>query len=223
MAPAAHAPLFSHGGEMHAAGQLSEFGQVDAQVALAPADHLGLVAALSVYPWDDEGHKHYYGEAGVGGFLPFGIGRFEGFVGGGYGRSWGDLGTAETRTDSNYYRMFAQFDIGLATRVVDFGLMTRFAWVSFESVSAGQAHGSEDLYLEPMLFLRLGWDFIKIEFQGGLVYPILWNVSTWFVPFHFSMGLHFCFDLWGGGGGSADAPAATDNDGWGPEPSRSFW
>ena len=59
MAPAAHAPLFSHGGEMHAAGQISDLGQMDGQVALAPMDHLGLVAALSIRPaGDNDNHEH---------------------------------------------------------------------------------------------------------------------------------------------------------------------
>ena len=162
---------------------------------------------------------------GLGGFLPFGIGRFEGFAGGGFGRAWGDLGSDDTRTDSTYYRAFAQLDIGLATQVIDFGLMTRIAWVNFQSVTANQPHEGEDLYLEPMLFFRVGWRFIKIELQGGLVYPLVWNVSTWFIPFHFSIGLHFRFDLWGGGGrGAEDAPAAAESksEGWGPEPSP-FW
>jgi hypothetical protein len=235
-APAANAPLFGSGGEMHAAGHVGLFGQLDFQGALSPIDHFGLTVALSMYNrHNDDPHGHYYGDLGLAGYIPFGIGRFEVIAGGGYGRSWGKFPVAMSSSDtdklefmSNYFRAYAQADIGLSTRVVDFGFMCRWSWVSWDEITytddAGtpQQRTPRDGFFEPMLFVRIGWDFIKFELQGGLILPTVYSLETWWIPFHFSIGLHFRFDLWGDifneEEPSQEAPKSDQDGGWQPAP-----
>ncbi len=217
VAPSANAPLFGSGGELHGAAQLESLGGIDLQGAFSPFDHFGIQAGLSMLPEydDDDHHRHYYGELGLGGYVPFGIGRFEAFAGAGYGKGWGRLETAadgtKVRGTGTYTRAYLQADIGLSTRVVDFGLMSRYSWVIYDYTDAdGFKRTIDDPFIEEFLFFRIGYDPVKFELQTG----VLWGADyeyqeiAW-IPWHVSIGIHVKFDLWGGAG-EEGAPAAAD-------------
>ena len=84
VAPALNAPMMSESGEVQAFGTIEATnGAFDAALALSPVDRLAVTGALSTAPRGDDKHEHTYGELAAGTYLPFGIGRFEAFLGAG--------------------------------------------------------------------------------------------------------------------------------------------
>ena len=65
MAPAANAPLFGSGGELHGQFQYDAVSGLDLQAAFSPFKHVGIQAGMSFLPWNDEDAREaerYYGE-----------------------------------------------------------------------------------------------------------------------------------------------------------------
>lgn len=226
VAPSANAPLFGSGGELHGQIQFESLGGVDLHGAFSPFNHVGLQAGVSFLPWfdedDEDRNRYYYGEVGAGAYIPFGIGRFEVFAGGGYGKSWGKLESDENGTryygDGEYGRVYVQADIGLSTKIVDFCLMNRWSWVTMEFFDGSTTQKVQDPFVEEMLVFRVGYDPVKFEMQGGFVWASqpLQHVQVGWIPWHISIGLHIKFDLWGRADDVEEAPPAANDgdDGW---------
>jgi len=223
VAPSANAPLFGSGGELHGQLQYESLSGLDLHGAFSPINHLGLQAGVSFLPWFDEDesnrNRYYYGEVGAGAYFPFGIGRFEIFAGGGYGKSWGKLESDESGTryygDGNYGRAYVQADIGLSTKIVDFCLMSRWAWVSFDFYDGTDNRRVQDPFIEEFLVFRVGHDPVKFEMQGGFVWasrPVQYVQVGW-IPWHISIGVHVKFDLWGNDTEEEAPPSDNDSDG----------
>lgn len=178
LAPAANVPLPKAEDDVHL-GLLGGTNGVDVSAAYAPINHLVVLGAGSFAR--SKSHDHDYGELGAGFFSRLGgWGVVELLGGAGLGRSRGQSNsddssvTAQVRGEGTYVRPFAQADIALTTRAVDFGLMLREAYLryDFDSLSATTSPmRQEGFFFEPALFLRAGWDVVKVEAQLGLVIP----------------------------------------------------
>lgn len=226
MAPSANAPLFGSGGELHGQFQWDAISGLDLHGAFSPFKHFGIQAGMSILPWNDEDDrqaKRYYGELGAGAYVPFGIGRFEFFAGGGYGQARGlmDFQYENERyySDGEYGRVYVQADIGLSTKIVDFCLMSRYAWVTYDYYDSyeGRDRTTDTGFIEEMVVFRAGYDPVKFEMQVGFIWPAyIEEIEMYWKFWHVSVGLHVQFDLWGGGDDVEEAPPASNDsdDGW---------
>lgn len=205
MRPAANAPFFQGGGEAQASGQLGMNG-VDVQGAYAITDHIGVLAASSFS--NGNKHSHAYGEAGAGYYVPLAdVVSLEVFAGGGAGSSQGNsqLHIGETETEiqarGSYALGFVQADLGLATEAVDLGLTTRGSylryWFTHLDGQAVSAH-EDQLFIEPTAVARVGWRYVKVGIQAGMILPTREIQRLHFNPLllHFGVGLHL---RWPGG------------------------
>jgi hypothetical protein len=205
-----NAPLFSNRGELLVAGFGGTNGY-DAQFAYAITDHVAMIANGSFQSKSDSSaldryHKHLFGELGAGYYTKLGDrARFECF--GGYG-----LGQAETGYDYTFFthnsgvvkgmyeRYFIQTDFGISSTfdVVTSGISLKGSYVNFFKFSSGleEIHESRsNMYFEPAVFIRVGWKYIKFQFQFGG--SILTNENPAFnhQPFMLSGGLVFNIPL----------------------------
>ncbi len=203
IAPAANAPLLEKAGELQVAGQLGTNG-IDGQIAFSPVNSLGLVAAASGVSGEND--KHFYGEIGVGYYVPrlrSDAFRAEviGGVGYGFSRGYEDFGLFDGDGDrlasGRYLRGFLQGDVGASSDNVDAGLALRVALVSYdyEDLPSPDTDDNEtNTFIEPLGFLRFGADPIKFETQFGFVIPF-YEHGPQTIVVHFSIGLRLTFDL----------------------------
>jgi len=197
MAPATNAPLLSSRGEIQAAGYSGTNG-LDLQGAFAVTDEIGIVADISTNRRGDDSDFHTYGELGAGYFTRFGAGgRFEAFGGAGMGESGGEatwLGETIVARGT-YVRGFGQADVGYCSDIVDVGLAARLAYVAytFEKRTNGPVDANE-LFFEPVGFVRVGYRWVKVGAQVGLTLPMLGGEQTVDTfPLHVSLGVHTKF------------------------------
>ncbi len=180
----------------------------DVQLAYAVTDNIGILGAVSIARDDEDDedfHKHTYGEIGVQYYDNIGgIGRFEFMSGFGRG-SASALGTynsifndtsSEIRATGKYGKFFVQPNIGLETDVVDAGLSFRFGHViftEFETSSATYDENESGTFFEPGLFVRLGWQTVKLEGQIGYSMPtnqVAFDYKSFFLSLGFQMKLN---------------------------------
>ncbi len=197
IAPSVHPPLFEKQGDATAAFQVGSFG-VDGNAAYAFSDSLGVAANVSaVSRKNKDRNRHLYGDLGLVYYFPFlSYGRLEAVVGAGGGQSRGqgvELFTdRHLSAEGSYLRIYAQPEIAFASAIVDVGFIPRFSWVRYfyELEDNRQSNRtSQDLFFEPTAFLRLGYRFVKVGLQFGLVLPTgkVHDPQTQFV--HLGMGI----------------------------------
>ena len=201
--PVANAPLLGYVGETDVAVQGALFGY-DLQGAFVPVEHVGIIGTASFNAGDA---AHANAEVAAGYVTSFGgIGRFNAFAGGGGGKSQGKVTiTVENASidfiaKGNFVRAFAQADIGIVQRIVDVGLSVKAAYVhyNYTGTSWGQSVTSaNNLFLEPFGFLRLGYEWLKAEFQVGYILPTRGEYPGSF-PLNMSFGIHAKFNALGG-------------------------
>lgn len=206
--PAANAPLFSEGGEIQAtAGTTLHPPSLEANVAVSPVDHLGILASVSWTPVD-HGNKHTYGELAIGGYLPLGGWRIELYGGVGYGTSYGPFGLGANWADSirwsgDFTRTFAQLDAGYeVAEYLELGALFRMGWLTAWVSGLGQQmkwyqETKHELTGEWGLLCRVGWPMVKVESQilmstglGGE------HEDDLGIVFAVLLGIHLAFDLW---------------------------
>jgi len=209
LAPAAHAPLLARAGDLDV-GLYGGTNGTDLTVAYAPMRGLGVIAAASYAKGSsnaDSSHTHRYGELGAGYFLDAGHwASVEAYGGAGFGSSSGKntVATGGTETplyaSGTYLRPFAQVDLALRSSAADFGIVLRGAYVAyrfdtFSPSAPAPSRNQAGLFLEPALFLRAGWQMVKLEAQLGIVLPTDIDTAPNVVgnPFflHVAVGLHF--------------------------------
>jgi hypothetical protein len=204
VAPALNAPLLSEPGEVHAFGTLeATSGAFDAALAIAPVDRVAVIGGYSVGPRGDDDHEHTYGEIAAGTFLPFGQGRFEAFLGAGYGDASGEIvvDSVDDRLwiqgQGDYARFFAQIDVGLTFGFLDLGGVMRAAHVTFWHTAAenGQRRTARELFWEVGSFIRLGWTALKFELQMQFLIPTIPDLNVAMDVFQIALGIHLAFDL----------------------------
>jgi hypothetical protein len=202
-----NAPLFKEKGELMEAGFGGTNGY-DVQLAYALTDHVAIMAngsyqskefdSLSV----NDFHKHYFGEIGAGYFTQLGErARFDCF--GGYG-----FGQSETGYDFKFFtqqtgaakglfdRYFIQADIGTSSNFdyVNMGVGIRGTFVNFYKFTRGTEvydNPQSNIFVEPAVFIRAGWKYIKFQFQFAGSISTQENPAFNNQPFSVSAGLVF--------------------------------
>jgi hypothetical protein len=175
------------------------------QASFAPANHFGI---MFNYAWmdmegdeeDDESQrKSHFGELGIGYFSGDENGVFEIYTGGGIGNistatnyfPWDDK---TVHSDSKYYRLFIQPNVGLRMHLLEVGFALRTSFVNFinikyENIDRNDISESA-MFLEPAFFLRFGSPIIQLQGQIGLSRKL--NSTEYFDydPFFISLGLN---------------------------------
>lgn len=151
-------------------------------------------------------YAHLYGEAGVGYYIPFGTsGRFDIFTGFGSGYGAADneylfIDTQRVFASGFYNRFFLQTDFGTSTEAFDGGLSLRATSVNFykyKSDNKTTKHSVSQVFIEPALFGRIGFKWVKLQSQIGLAVPIgNQNFDDW-QPLIFSMGVFVNLNFFG--------------------------
>jgi hypothetical protein len=203
----ANAPLFEEKGTL----LVSAFGGsngYDAQLAYGITDHFAVMANGSYQSKEfdsnaiDKYHKHMFAEFGGGYYTKMNDnGRFECF--GGYG-----FGQSETAYDytffyhnhdilkGTYQRFFVQTDLGLSSDfdVVTSGISLRGSYVNFFKFASETKVYNESMaqyYFEPAVFFRVGWKYVKLQFQFGGCVLMQHDKEFDHQPFMMSGGLVF--------------------------------
>ncbi len=173
----ANAPLLTEKGETRIGLAFKGFGG-DIRTAYAVNDHLGVqFNANLLNVTNTELGTHYrngncYAEGAAGFFRP--LTRrivFEAYAGAGTGVSFSENLDSGTRRRSRYHKLYLQQNIGLKGKLIDFGLALREAYVNVyrtEYNGTGTEEYSMDLFLEPVLFLGIGFEKFRISAQAGI-------------------------------------------------------
>jgi hypothetical protein len=207
-----NAPMFGEKGEL-LVGAFGGTNGYDAQFAYAVSDHIVIVANGSYKANDfdsnaiNEYHKHYFGEIGAGYYTQLTErARFECL--GGYGFGQAETGYNFTFLEKDkgvakglYDRYFIQADLGTSSNFdyVNMGISIRGTYVNFYKFIKGTEVYEDRLsnfYIEPAVFVRAGWKYIKFQFQfGGSILTNSKDSEFDHQPFMISGGLVFTIPM----------------------------
>ncbi len=201
-------PLFTEQGQTHASARISgglyQTG-FEFQGAHAVSDKRAVMLNMHAINLENGGGG-YFGEAGYGLYKQLGKRFvFETYGGLGYGSLnnlyYTEDGEREIKVNTDYLRLFAQPQIALTTKVIDFAFTSRFTYANF-----GQApniiglpeyvqeqlqyirDNQGNLFWEPGITLRLGWDYVKLEGQLLFSAPFT-NNDLNADPINFNLGV----------------------------------
>jgi len=206
-----NAPLLKGKGELMVSGFGGTNGY-DVQLAFAPTDHMAVIANGSYQEknYDSNSvkdyHKHYFGEIGAGYDTKLGErARFECL--GGYGFGQAETGYDFTFFQTNtgvakglYDRYFIQADLGTSSNFdyVNMGIAIRGSYVNFYKFTSGTEvydKPQSNIYVEPAVFIRAGWKYIKFQFEFGGCISTQDKPTFNCQPFLISVGLVFNIPL----------------------------
>lgn len=190
-----NAPMLTNKGEIQASVHLGASG-INPQFAYALTDHIGIMANGSFLNVNsdessaaDFDHKYSFFELGSGYYRPLGSRiKFGAYGGVGLGKVNSEYENSlwTSGVDVNCTRFFLQPTIGVTSKILDFGVSTRFVAVSFNQDS----EKNTGIMFEPALTAKLGWDHIKVVGQVGFSYPLnSENVNFVYQPGLISLGL----------------------------------
>ncbi len=200
---ALNTPMFEEKGDINASFYGGTSG-TDFQLSYAVTDNILVLANGSFARRDStddtDFHEHTYGEAGVGFYSAFGKnGRSETIIGYGMGKASAEgdfsfIGLDKYLITGTYRRFFLQGNVGFGSEGFDGGLAIRASYLTFYDLK----HGNEDydeekmtgFFAEPVLFLRAGWKYVKLQTQIGFSYPFSKSTSLGYQPFMFSFGVN---------------------------------
>lgn len=180
---------------------------MNASVSYAPVNHLGLQVSGSVTELEN-----LYGQAAVGGFVPFGKSVLEGYVGYGIGHSNYESNSSSNKNytvGGRYDVVYGQLNFGwndLANGVIDVGIGVRGGMLKpqWKKVAAGEdaSHDGDFEYteqhplIEPQLVFRAGNEHVKFAINVVYSYVDGWptdNNHINRVPFSLGLGIYFKF------------------------------
>ena len=175
---------------------------------------------LDLTNWGKFNNRHY--ELGVGYYNMFNKDHFKMEALGGMGFCHADdendyHTNVLEKYDSKYTMIFGQLNTGFSSKFCDFGLAFRlapsfhkFKWETIDAADPSQnTNGTEHFamfHIEPLLFLRLGYDHFKITAKAGCSFPVESNalqelndrvpnsMYTKSTLMHFSIGACLIFD-----------------------------
>lgn len=188
-------PLLQQRGELNATLQMST-GGLNVQGAFAATDQLAVMVNGAYNQTDTSSNdaRHKFLEAGVGMYKRLGnIGITSMYGGYGHGETTRNY-TLEKQPYGRYHRYFVQSAIGLRTGAFEAGAAARMSIVNmyhYENSTTIYEDGTFDLFLEPALFMRLGWENVKFHSQLGLCIPAQDPGIYEFQPIFFSIGMNF--------------------------------
>lgn len=198
-----NAPLLTHKDETQISIGIKGFGG-DIRTAYAVSDKFGVqlnanLLNLSATEFGTEYRNgNYYGEVALGYYkemVPHIV--FEAYLGAGTGKTISDNTTSSTLRTTDYSKVYLQQDVGLHYKNIDFGLAIREAYVNASKTKidgVDQNIQQMDIFIEPILFLAVGFEKFKINFQAGFS-DSQFDWITSYAPFIFSAGIEYRFDL----------------------------
>ncbi len=202
-----NAPLLESGGEFQGGGYIGTNGY-DLQAAFSPVDHLGIMANISYDNKSDSANdnyrEHFFGEAGMGYYRTI-TPLLRTGVYGGYGWGYGAakdtynfITTSNVVAKGYYHRAFLQPEFGLVNDVFESGIAVRGAYIhfyEFETSAETYKNTNDGLFVEPVIFARVGYKWIKFHAQTGFSYPLT-EYGFDRAPFIFNFGITYRFKAW---------------------------
>ncbi len=167
-------PLLSNKGEINAAAHLSVNG-FEPQLAYAVTDNIGLMLNGNfnkVTDNDSQDYQRFSFVEGAGGY--FGkigkYGRYEAYGGFGYGNNnfyYYNEGDSYFE-DIPYTKFFMQGSLGSSLDFIDAAFSPRFVWATVSDLNKTYTN----MYIEPVITVKVGYKFVKFVIQGGFSFPI---------------------------------------------------
>lgn len=194
---APNVPLMSEGDELQVGMSVGTTGY-GAQLAYSPYYHWALMGSGSSYSISSGGsfstnviYRYLYGEFGTGYYTR--LNKFwRAEVLAGYGG--GNTGNPANHR-SLYNKIFLQPSIGISGPWVDAAFTPRFSYVRhfMERINGGKTKVDENvLFFEPSVTVRVGYEQLKFQLQGGLSIPGGASPFTYRNTF-FTAGFHLTF------------------------------
>lgn len=188
---------------------------------------LGVTASYGATDWlavqahfGYSGNKSFYTQAAVGGYLPYEKFVFEGYLGYGFGHSYGDndkKNGGRQEVQGNYHLPFAQVDAGwasLADGHIDVGLgmkvglympdMTDITYDADGGIKDRSLYTANSCLLEPQIFFRGGGKHLKASLrvgycqffgkgEGGEEYVPFKGIDATYAPISATLGITYSF------------------------------
>ena len=209
----ASTPVFEDKGEIQANIGAGISG-IDAQMAYAVTDHIGVMANTSfrsqTSDTTDDFHKHNFAEFGTGYYTNI-TKKATISIYGGYG--FGNVKSLDEDnlidndvTDADFNRIFLQPAFGVTTKHFDASFTPRlvFVDVKYNEEVLNEAKGFHPI-IEPVLTTRFGFENVKFITQAGLSLPFNTEKLDFDIqPFIISVGVHLNLDLIGNGSSKSD-------------------
>jgi hypothetical protein len=181
---------------------------LDVQSAYAITDKIGIQINLNLMKAEvTELNTSYingqnYVEAAAGVYKPLSeLFIVEGYGGAGLGRSFSTLVSSSSTRETDYFKVYAQGNIGLRSKFLTAGIAARQALVSTQrsrrdGIPIEEEHydPAVELFFEPEIFLALGIEKLKVCARAGLSFHILNNIDN-HSPFIVALGLETRFNL----------------------------
>ncbi len=142
-------------------------------------------------------NRNFYGEAALGFYFPF-VDKFvaEFYFGTGNGFTGYDNITSTTIKNNYHVKAFIQGDIGYTTPFFDAGLILKGSYVLvYKELIDGVENNNpqQDIFYEPLLFLKFGSEQHKVAIEGGLAFSHVQAMS--YAPLILTLGYEYNFKL----------------------------
>ncbi|HPJ38749.1 MAG TPA: hypothetical protein PK253_08585 [Spirochaetota bacterium] len=204
-----NAPMFRSQGQIKLSGHSSMAGY-EVQGAAAVSDHIGVVvnsvvAANSSAEEEQNGetvkikNKTRQLEGGLGVYHAFRSGVVtELYAGYGYAysRTLSDEGPSPDVVEATYHRFYAQPALGFVDDYFEVGLAVRVLHLNafeYHDYSNGDTDPHSGTFVEPVIFMRVGFRQLKLEGQLGA--SIIRSGDIDYIPLIASVGILYSFSL----------------------------
>lgn len=191
-------PVFKEEGEVNISVQTGTAG-IDPHLSVAITNNVAIMLngsfgesdEVSNDPddIDDRYHKHMTGEMGLGYYENFGKHGFcQVFAGYGYGRvksyyAWEVDGFVDYFTTADMQKVFVQPSVGFTSNYFEIAFTPRFTHLNINV----NHRKYNDLFVEPVITMKVGSPTFKVTAQGGLAFPT--EVLNYdYRPFIFNVG-----------------------------------
>jgi len=200
-----NAPLLKEKGDTQIALAFTN-GGLDIRSAYSPLDHLGVQFNSNLTNLDDtevntdrrSGNYYFEGAAGYYNALNTHT-IFEAYLGSGFGRTFTHSATEGTYRNTDYYKLYAQLDMGLKWKYISVGLAMREVLVGIYKNDENNNPQNEEIFemfYEPAIFISGGEEKLKANLQIGFSKSHFSTILSY--PFFImSLGLESRFSLGG--------------------------
>jgi len=146
---------------------------------------------------DDYKNGNAYTEMAIGLYYPFAKNFVaELYLGGGLGYTGYQNISSGTSTHRFHNKIFLQGDLGFTLSGFEIGFLIKGSYVDvFMERVNGVDSGNQkmDIFFEPAVFMKFGWDQHKINLQAGLSFATYTNIS--YAPFILAVGYEYSFSF----------------------------
>lgn len=206
---ALNVPMLRSAGQVKLSGHSSMAGY-EVNGAAAMTEHVGVVinsvvAANSTAEEEHNGetvkikNKTRQIEGGLGLYHAFECGIVTELYGGygyGYSRTLSDEGASPDEVEATWHRFYAQPALGFVDDYFEVGLAVRILYINafeYHDYSSGDTDPRTGTFVEPVLFMRVGFRQLKLEGQLGV--SIIRSGDIDYIPLVASVGLQYSFTL----------------------------